>query len=130
MSKTSSTSTAAAIAAPPRKIQTEQMDFARKVNRKIADFSEGRLSPEEFTGQIGGLSAGFFNRMEGAYEPEILQENFPNVYPFDDFRTDFQDRVEEIMAEREPGRPISEDIKNALIKITKEFSGHLTGIQP
>lgn len=129
MSKSSSTAASAAATASPRKIQTEQMDFARKINRKIADFSDGRLSAEEFTRQIGGLSGGFFNRMEGAHEPAVLRENFPNVYPFEDFRVDFQDRVEEIMAEREQGRPISTEIKTALIKITKEFSGHLTGIQ-
>ena len=120
---------AAAATASPRKIQTEQMDFARKINRKIADFSGGRFSAEEFISQIGGLSGGFFNRMEGAHQPEVLKENFPGVYPFEDFRIDFQDRVEEIMAEREAGKPINEEIKNALIKITKDFSGQLTGIQ-
>ena len=123
-------SSTAAAAAPPdyaRNLQIEQRDFARKITRKIADFIGDRVSAKNFIQQTGGISTEFFSRIESNFKEEDLQAAFPNAYPFEDFRMDFQDRVEELMAERELHKAPDENFRNSLIKITEEFLEGLTG---
>lgn len=122
----------AAAAAPPdyaRDLANERRDLARKITRKIADFIGDRISAETFARQTGSIAAGFFSRLESNFKEEHLREIFSNAYPFEDFRIDFQDRVEELMAEREANKAPDENFRNSLIKITEEFLEGLTGIR-
>lgn len=129
MKNSSNTAAAAAPADYARKLQTEQSDLARKMTRKIADFVAERVGAQDFIRQIGGISGAFFSRIQSNFKEEHLRAAFPNVYPFEDFRIDFQDRVEELLAEREANKAPDDNFKTSLIKITEEFLAELTGVE-
>ena len=110
-------------------LRTEQIDLGRKIQRKIADLKAGRTSSENFIGQTGGIFGEFFKRIENCFSDEILREVFPQAFPFEDLRTDFQDRLNELSGENRDGMIADEVFNNSLGVITEEFLEKLTGAE-
>ncbi len=107
----------------------EQKDLGRKIRRKIADMQSGRTTWENFITQTGGIFGEFFRRAENCFSEEVLRDALPEAFPFEDLRTDFQDRLNELSGENRDGMIAEEAFKEALVDITEEFLDKLTGVE-
>lgn len=104
----------------------EQKDLGRKIQRKIADMKAGRTTWEHFITQTGSIFSEFFRRVENCFSDEVLREVLPEAFPFEDLRTEFQNRLNELSGENRDGMIAEEAFKEALVDITEEFLDKLT----
>ena len=110
-----------------RHLHDEQTDLARKIERKIADLKSSRITSMQFIQQTGSTFSEFFKRIENCFPEEMLTEAFPKAYPFEDLRTNFQDRLNELSGENRDGMVADEVFTASLVSITEEFLNQVTG---